>query len=79
MKNMKAYYKMKAFTERRKEMKRKYIANLDDGHDYSSIEFYSDHRAGSRANKLDCQMEITRKYGFRRAKSLIIKDISLYE
>lgn len=34
---------------------RKYLAMLDNGHDYTSIEYYSEHRNGSKANLEDCK------------------------
>jgi len=59
-------------------MLRKYLASTDDGHDYSSFEFYSEHRAGSKANMEDAKAEAQRKYG-HRAKYLRITKISRYD
>lgn len=44
-------------------MKRKYWASFDNGHDYFSLEFESEYRAGSKANKEDAMKELRRKYG----------------
>lgn len=42
---------------------RLYQACWDDGHDYGCFEFYSDHRANSKANIEDAKTECARKYG----------------
>ncbi len=59
-------------------MLRKYLANTDDGHDYSSFEFYSEHRATSKANLEDAKAEARRKYG-RRAQYMTITSVTRYE
>lgn len=56
---------------------RRYIARLDDGHDYSTIEYYSTHRAGSKANEEDCRREMRRKYGNRMASTNRIVSVYL--
>ena len=42
---------------------RKYLANYDDGHDYGSFEFYSSHRAGSKANIEDAKSSARNQFG----------------
>ena len=42
---------------------RKYLASCDDGHDYFQFEFYSEHRANSKANKEDAVIEARKRYG----------------
>ena len=42
---------------------RKYLATFDNGHDYCSIEFESDYRAGSKKNAEDAKSELWRKNG----------------
>ncbi len=59
-------------------MKRKYLASTDNGHDYSSFEFYSEHRAGSKANLEDAKAEMRRKFG-RSAAYTRITNISRYD
>jgi len=44
-------------------MKRKYEAYADNGRDYFTFEFYSEHRAGSKANIEDAQKEYKKKHG----------------
>lgn len=59
-------------------MLRKYLAMLDDGHNYSSIEYYSHHKSGSKANRDDCCKEIQKRYGFKRTQELKIIKTELY-
>jgi hypothetical protein len=50
---------------------RLYRAFWDDGHDTGEFEFYSKHRAGSKANIEDAYTYISRNYGssaYRRMK-----------
>lgn len=54
---------------------RKYRASLDDGHDYSEIEYYSEHRANSKQNIEDCKQAIISKFGYNRYKKLKITQI----
>ena len=53
-------------------MERKYIAYYDDGHDYDDFEFYSSHRAGSKANLGDAKREAISRYGYKRASYIEI-------
>lgn len=59
--------------------KRNYIAMYDDGHDYGVFEFSSTHRANSKANIEDATIEAKRKYGFKRANSIVIYATQLYK
>ncbi len=52
---------------------RRYIAFCDDGHDYNEVEFYSAHRANSKANLEDAKKELERKYGYTRSRQITIK------
>lgn len=51
---------------------RKYIASCDNGHDYFSFEFYSTHRANSKANKEDAIYEFHRSFGWRKPTPKIL-------
>ena len=42
---------------------RKYLVSFYVNDDVDSIEFYSDHRAGSKANKADAMAEIRKRKG----------------
>lgn len=44
-------------------MNKRYLAHYDTGHDYGEFEFFSSHRAGSRANMEDAKKEARRRYG----------------
>ena len=44
-------------------MERKYEAYADNGHDYFTFEFYSKHRANSKANIEDAKREYRHKHG----------------
>lgn len=44
---------------------RQYTAFCDDGHDFFSFEYYSTHRAGSKANEEDARDYYRRKHGTR--------------
>lgn len=46
--------------------KRWYTAYWDDGHDHGEFDFFSEHRADSRANMEDARDESYRKYGYRK-------------
>lgn len=59
--------------------KRNYIAMYDDGHDYGVFEFSSTHRANSKPNIEDATIEAKRKYGFKRANSIVIYATQLYK
>lgn len=52
--------------ERNKAMKRTYTAFCDNGHDYFSFEFESEHRANSKANKEDAYYAGKRRLGWSR-------------
>lgn len=54
---------------------KKYRAFLDDGHDYSEIEFYSQYRANSKKNIEDCERAIISKFGYKQYKTLKITQI----
>lgn len=56
---------------------RKYRAFWDDGHDYGDFEFYSKHRAGSKANLEDAYNEYRKKHGYSRYKAIEITSIYL--
>lgn len=45
-------------------MTRLYIAFWDNGHDRGDFEFYSAHRANSKANLQDAMRTYRRKYGY---------------
>ena len=49
-----------------------YTAYYDDGHDYGTFEFYSKHRANSKANIKDAKLTATRRYGARRSNQIRI-------
>lgn len=53
-------------------MEKLYIAFYDDGHDQGDFEFYSEHRAGSKANKHDAYLQAVKKYGMTRANQIKI-------
>lgn len=57
---------------------RKYIGFWDDGHDRGEIEFYSDHRANSKANLEDARREYRLKHGYARSRQIEIKETVLY-
>ena len=44
-------------------MKRRYQATIDNGRDYVTFNFYSEHRANSRANVNDCKREYLKRKG----------------
>ena len=44
-------------------MERKYLAIYDNGNSTGEFEFYSKHRAGSKANLEDAQSKAKRIYG----------------
>ena len=58
---------------------RNYIAMYDDGHDFGVFEVSSTHRANSNANIEDAKAEAKRKYGFKRANSIVIYATQLYK
>lgn len=60
-----------------KREKRRYMARLDDGHDYSEVVFESAHRANSRANYDDCKEQLRKMYG-RSATSKRIMETFRY-
>ena len=51
---------------------RKYLADYDDGHDFGTFEFYSEHRANSKANIEDAKSEARKRYGHARAARIEI-------
>ena len=51
---------------------RRYTACYDDGHDYGSFTFWSEHRAGSKANKEDAMKQFIRTYGYARSTWITI-------
>lgn len=59
-------------------MERKYIAIYDTGHDTGDFEFYSEHRAGSKANLEDAESKMRNLYG-RSARNKEIIDIYLLD
>lgn len=56
---------------------RTYVACYDDGHDFGEFEFYSGHRAGSKANLDDAKATARRKYGHHRAQQIEIYQVYL--
>lgn len=58
---------------------RKYLAVYDDGHDFGEFEYYSGHRANSKANLEDAIKEYKRVYGFRRAQRIEIVSTQRWE
>lgn len=52
--------------------RREYIAFYDDGHDFGGFLFYSEHRAGSEANKEDARAAAIKMYGHNRAQRIKI-------
>jgi hypothetical protein len=55
---------------------RKYLATFDNGHDYCSVEFESDYRAGSKMNEEDAKNELWRKLGGKTAKYFRLTNVS---
>lgn len=49
-------------------MESKYLCRADDGHDFFEFEFYSNHRANSKANYEDAKKEYRKKHGKRNFK-----------
>lgn len=60
-------------------MKRQYLAQYDDGHDYGSFTYWSEHRNKSEANRRDAMLESHKKYGWKRACNMRIISTSLYK
>lgn len=58
---------------------RKYIATFDNGHDYFTVEFESEHRAGSKANAEDAKYALRRKHGYGFFRVATLKSVSRYE
>lgn len=56
---------------------RLYIAYWDDGHDYGEFEFYSTHRANSKANIDDAYSEYLKKYGHSMYRYITITSTCL--
>ena len=54
----------KGESRRSKKMKRMYTATWDDGHDYGEFDYYSEHRAKSKANMQDAYETMWKKYGY---------------
>ena len=52
--------------------RREYIAFYDDGHDFGEFLFYSERRAGSKANKEDARAAAIKIYGYNRAQRIKI-------
>ena len=57
---------------------RKYMAHIDTGTDYISLEYYSYHRNGSKQNKEDARYTMFTKLGWRTASRYTIKSTELY-
>lgn len=53
-------------------MERKYRAIYDDGHDYGEIEYWSEYRNNSKANREDAEKELVKKFGWNRARQLTV-------
>lgn len=51
-------------------MERQYTACCDDGHDYFSFEYYSNHKANSKANEEDARNYYKNQHGNRNYKIL---------
>lgn len=58
---------------------RRYEAFYDDGHDYGSFRFWSDHRANSKPNFEDAEAEAKILFGYRRASQMTITSTQLVE
>lgn len=50
---------------------RKYLASCDDGHDHFQFEFYSEHKANSKANIEDAMNYHNKHYGHHRGMEVI--------
>lgn len=57
---------------------RRYLASYDEGYDYGTFEFWSDHRANSKANLADAKRKAISTYGYVRAKRMEIFKTELY-
>jgi hypothetical protein len=57
---------------------RRYLASYDEGHDYGTFEFWSDHRANSKANLEDAKRKAISMYGYARGKRMEIIKTELY-
>ena len=51
---------------------RKYRLIYDDGHDYGEIEYFSEHRNNSIANREDAENALVKKFGWNRARQMTI-------
>lgn len=58
-------------------MMRLYIAFWDNGHDRGEFEFYSSHRANSKANLQDAMRTYHRKFGY--SNNIMIYQVYLKE
>ena len=58
---------------------RKYIAIYEDDEGCEGFPFFSEHRAGSKANLADAQVEAVRLYGPERAQQLTICEIGILD
>lgn len=56
---------------------RLYRGFWDDGHDTGEFEFYSKHRAGSKANLEDAYNSYKKHYGYSRYKAIKITSVYL--
>ena len=60
-----------------KDELRKYMATYDTGHDYGSFEFYSNHRAGSKANLEDAISQARKTMSYSMFKKIKITETCL--
>lgn len=56
---------------------RLYRAFYDNGHDYGEFEFYSSHRAGSKANFEDAKNTMMKNYSYYDVKSMKVLNTML--
>lgn len=54
---------------------RKYRAFWNNGHDTGEFEFWSNHRAGSKANLKDAYRQYQKKYSYSKNSTIKITDI----
>lgn len=53
-------------------MEKRYEAFYDDGHDFGSFQFWSEHRANSKPNFKDAEEEAKNLFGYNRASRMKI-------
>ena len=56
---------------------RQYTATYDDGHDYGSFIYRSEHRNGSKANLEDAYKEFEKHHGYARRRQIEITNTYL--